>query len=43
MSSATIPVALDEAVEQGRLRKGDNIMMVAFGAGFTWASTVMRW
>ncbi|CAN5843846.1 ketoacyl-ACP synthase III [soil metagenome] len=43
MSSATIPVALDEAVEQGRLRKGDNVMMVAFGAGFTWASTVMRW
>lgn len=43
MSSATIPVALDEAVEQGRLKKGDNVMMVAFGAGFTWASTVMRW
>jgi 3-oxoacyl-[acyl-carrier-protein] synthase III len=43
MSSATIPVALDEAVEQGRLKKGDTVMMVAFGAGFTWASTVMRW
>lgn len=43
MSSATIPVALDEAVEQGRLKKGDNVMMVAFGAGFTWASSVMRW
>jgi 3-oxoacyl-[acyl-carrier-protein] synthase III len=43
MSSATIPVALDEAVEQGRLKKGDNVMMVAFGAGFTWASTVMKW
>jgi 3-oxoacyl-[acyl-carrier-protein] synthase III len=43
MSSATIPVALDEAVEQGRLKKGDNVMMVAFGAGFTWASAVMRW
>jgi 3-oxoacyl-[acyl-carrier-protein] synthase III len=43
MSSATIPVALDEAVEQGRLKQGDNVMMVAFGAGFTWASTVMKW
>lgn len=43
MSSATVPVALDEAVEQGRLRKGDNVLLVAFGAGFTWASTVMKW
>jgi 3-oxoacyl-[acyl-carrier-protein] synthase III len=43
MSSATIPVALDEAVEQGRLKAGDHVLMVAFGAGFTWASTVMRW
>jgi len=43
MSSATIPVALDEAVEQGRLKPGDTILMVAFGAGFTWASSVVRW
>ena len=43
MSSATIPVALDEAVEQGRLKPGHNVLMVAFGAGFTWASSVMRW
>jgi 3-oxoacyl-[acyl-carrier-protein] synthase III len=43
MSSATIPVALDEAVEQGRVKAGDHVLMVAFGAGFTWASTVMRW
>jgi 3-oxoacyl-[acyl-carrier-protein] synthase III len=43
MSSATIPVALDEAVEQGRLKQGDHILMVAFGAGFTWAATVLRW
>ena len=43
MSSATLPVALDEAIEQGRVKPGDNILMVAFGAGFTWASTVMRW
>jgi 3-oxoacyl-[acyl-carrier-protein] synthase-3 len=43
MSSATIPVALDEAVQQGRVRPGSNILMVAFGAGFTWASAVVRW
>jgi len=43
MSSATVPVALDEAVESGRLAPGANILMVAFGAGFTWASSVVRW
>lgn len=43
MSSATIPVALDEALEEGRLTSGSNILMVAFGAGFTWASSVIRW
>jgi 3-oxoacyl-[acyl-carrier-protein] synthase-3 len=43
MSSATIPVALDEAVEEGRIEPGSLILMVAFGAGFTWASSVYRW
>jgi 3-oxoacyl-[acyl-carrier-protein] synthase-3 len=43
MSSATIPVALDEALEQGRIKPGDNVLMVAFGAGFTWGSAVVRW
>jgi 3-oxoacyl-[acyl-carrier-protein] synthase-3 len=43
MSSATIPVALDEAIEQGRLKPGSHVLMVAFGAGFTWASSVLRW
>jgi 3-oxoacyl-[acyl-carrier-protein] synthase III len=43
MSSATVPIALDEAVQQGRIKKGDNILMVAFGAGFTWGSSVIRW
>lgn len=42
MSSASIPVALDEAVEQGRARQGDLLLMVAFGAGFTWAANVVR-
>jgi 3-oxoacyl-[acyl-carrier-protein] synthase III len=43
MSSATVPIALDEAIESGRIKPGDNILMVAFGAGFTWASAVLRW
>ncbi len=43
MSSATIPVALDEAVEMKLLKPGSNVLMVAFGAGFTWASAVIRW
>ncbi len=43
MSSATLPVALDEALEQGRIGPGDYVMMVAFGAGFTWASAVVQW
>jgi len=43
MSSATIPVALDEALEEGRIEEGSLILMVAFGAGLTWASSVYRW
>lgn len=43
MSSATVPVALDEAIEEGRVKPGSNVLMVAFGAGFTWASSVLRW
>jgi 3-oxoacyl-[acyl-carrier-protein] synthase-3 len=43
MSAASIPVALDEAVRGGRIKKGDVVVMVAFGGGFTWGATVMRW
>ncbi len=42
MSSASVPVALDEAREQGRVRDGSLVLMVAFGAGFTWAANVVR-
>ena len=41
-SSASIPIALDEALECGRIKEGSTVLMVAFGAGFTWASTVVR-
>jgi 3-oxoacyl-[acyl-carrier-protein] synthase-3 len=42
-SAATIPVALDEARRAGRIKKGDVVLLVAFGGGFTWASSVVRW
>ncbi len=42
-SSATIPVALTEALEDGRISPGDIIVLAAFGAGLTWASAVLRW
>jgi 3-oxoacyl-[acyl-carrier-protein] synthase-3 len=41
-SSASIPIALDEAIELKRVGPGSTILMVAFGAGFTWASMVIR-
>ena len=42
-SAATIPVALDEANQAGVIKRGDVVLLVAFGGGFTWASTVLVW
>jgi 3-oxoacyl-[acyl-carrier-protein] synthase III len=42
-SAASIPIALDEAVRGGRINKGDKIILVAFGAGFTWGATLIEW
>ena len=42
-SAASVPIALDEAARAGRLKRGDYILMVAFGAGFTWAGCVVQW
>ena len=42
-SSASIPIALDECVRSGRIKKGTLVLLVAFGGGFTWASMVVRW
>ncbi len=42
-SSASVPIALIEAKEKGLIDNGDNIVLVAFGAGLTWASTLIRW
>ncbi len=43
MSSASTIVALYEAVKQGRVKKGDHIVLVAFGGGLTWAATAIKW
>jgi 3-oxoacyl-[acyl-carrier-protein] synthase-3 len=42
-SAASIPIALHEAVEQGRVKRGSNVLMVGFGAGLTWGSCLFRW
>lgn len=43
MSSATVPVALDEAVRSGRIKRGDLVLLTAFGGGLTWGSALIRW
>jgi 3-oxoacyl-[acyl-carrier-protein] synthase III len=42
-SSASIPLALDQAIAEGRVKRGSLLLLVAFGAGFTWGSSVIRW
>jgi 3-oxoacyl-[acyl-carrier-protein] synthase III len=42
-SSASIPLALDEAVRMGRVRSGDHVLLAGFGSGLTWGATLMKW
>ena len=42
-SSASIPIALDECVEAGRVKEGDLVLMASFGGGVTWGAVLMRW
>ena len=42
-SAASIPVAIAEALQQGRIKRGDNVLMVGFGGGLTWGSCLFRW
>jgi 3-oxoacyl-[acyl-carrier-protein] synthase-3 len=42
-SSASIPLALADAADAGRLSPGDRVLLVGFGAGMTWASAVIKW
>jgi 3-oxoacyl-[acyl-carrier-protein] synthase-3 len=42
-STASIPLALEEALRGGRIKEGDNIVLAGFGAGLTWAAALLRW
>ncbi len=42
-TAASIPIALSEAVEQGKIQRGDLVCLAAFGSGFTWASALIKW
>ncbi|EOD00558.1 beta-ketoacyl-ACP synthase III [Caldisalinibacter kiritimatiensis] len=43
MSSASIPVALDQALKENKINNGDNVLFVGFGGGLTWGSCVIKW
>lgn len=42
-TAASVPIALTEAWEQGKIKEGDLVVLAAFGSGFTWASAIIRW
>ena len=42
-TAASIPIALTEAIQQGKIKDGDLVVLAAFGSGFTWASAIIRW
>jgi 3-oxoacyl-[acyl-carrier-protein] synthase-3 len=42
-TAATIPLAMSEIYHAGRLKKGDRVIMTAFGAGFTWGGLLLKW
>ena len=42
-SSASIPLALEEAVRQGRVKRGDNVLLAGFGSGLTWGACLLKW
>ena len=43
MSAASVPVAMDEAIKSGKIKKGDKILSVVFGGGFTWGAMIIEW
>jgi 3-oxoacyl-[acyl-carrier-protein] synthase-3 len=42
-SSASIPLALDEAIRKGRVKSGDHVLLAGFGSGLTWGATLLKW
>ena len=43
MSAATTIIALDQAIGEGRVKRGDLVELIAFGAGLTWGAAVLKW
>ena len=41
--SATIPIAMKDALDEGRIRRGDKLMLVGFGVGYSWAGCIVEW
>ena len=42
-SSASIPIALEEAIRKGRVKPGDNVLLAGFGSGLTWGASLLKW
>ena len=42
-TAASIPIALSEAHQQGKVKEGDTVVLAAFGSGFTWGSVIIKW
>jgi 3-oxoacyl-[acyl-carrier-protein] synthase-3 len=42
-TAASIPIALSEAWEEGKIKEGDLVCLAAFGSGFTWGSALLKW
>lgn len=42
-SAASVPLALDTALKDGRIKRGDLVLLEAMGGGFTWGSVLLRW
>ena len=42
-TAASIPIAICEAWEEGKINSGDYVMLAAFGSGFTWGSSLIKW
>jgi len=43
VSAASIPLALYDAINEGKIERGDLVLLTAFGGGFTWGSVLLRW
>ena len=42
-SAASVPIALHEALQEGKIKRGDKVVLISFGAGATWGATLLEW